>query len=252
MRPSIIPSALLPLLAGAVWVSCNFSTAHFSEATLSRGVDENKAPVETTSSFNKSDARLYCAVKMANTPSGTSVKAVWQHLPEGGDARSIDSTTLEVSDDVRVAFSLTLAKDALPYGNYVVRLYINDKPDRDIPFRIEPMLSAGPVKEAVIAADVAEDYFPYKQASAFAETPPVIYAAVYAVDLQQNSAITAVWRHDDGEAKVIDSAQFPGPGTGWIGFSLKPSGAFPPGPYACDILLDGALAHTLRFTIGPS
>ena len=236
-----LSKALFLVLLGivALSVGCQFTTAHFTDVTLARSIDADKAPVERTTGFTKSDPLLYCAAQMANTPAGTKVKAIWWQLPEGAAKQLIDSTEIELSEDAWVAFSLTLSQDVLPYGKYEVALFINGKPEKTLPFDIAPAYTDGPVKEIAMTSSVTKDWFPLERVSKFKSSEPKFWACVYVMDLPEGSAFTARWFSGaaPGTENGIASTDFSYAGTGWIGFSLAPSAPFPPGTYGVEIAM---------------
>lgn len=240
MNAPLNKALLLVLLGiGALSGGCQFTTAHFTDVTLARSVDANKAPVERTTGFTKSDPLLYCAAQMANTPAGTKVKAVWWQLPEGAAKQLIDSTEIELSEDAWVAFSLSLSQDVLPYGKYEVALFINGKPAKTLPFDIAPAIAEGPVKEIAMTSKVTKDWFPLERVSKFKSSESKFWACVYVMDLPEGSTFTARWFSGSapGAENAIASTDFSYAGTGWIGFSLAPSAPFPAGTYGVEIAL---------------
>ncbi len=231
-------------------MSCSFTTAHFSEIHLARAIDEGGRPTQKTATFNKSDPLLYCCALIANTPSETVTKAVWTYLgPDGRQA--IDSAEVTVDEDRWVYFSLRTAGAGLPYGSYVVDLYIMNKHQSSMSFSIAPRLMNSPVKDAVLATSLNEAYAPVETATSFPPAVPVVYAPVYVEDAPAGSVISAIWYQDipNQESVIIATTDFNAEGAGWIGFSLTPSAPLPPGAYHVDVLVNNATATTLPFTV---
>ncbi|MBI5645866.1 MAG: hypothetical protein HY962_02950 [Ignavibacteriae bacterium] len=243
-------AALIVLVSGIS--GCSFTTAHFEEATLARSIGENKEPIERVQSFHRCDRTMYCTVKMANTPQDTKVKAVWRHLPEGGSAEILDSSEVTVASDVWIAFHLAISRDGWVYGKYSVELFIDGKSAQTLSFNVEPMFKDGLIREATIASAVGEDQYPQDRTATFATTPAVVYAVINTADAPEGSVFSARWYAKDaaGTQQDIVSTDFPFAGSGWIAFSLRPSGNFPPGTYYCDIAVNGTTANTQSFTIG--
>jgi len=127
----LLPVAVLALAALAC--SGTISTANIKSARLS--ANERGSPETTV--FKQDDFTVYCIVKLANAPSDTVVKAVWTAVDVEGVAPNtlIDQSEL-TSGDAELTFTLT--NDQLwPVGQYKVDLYLNDKLDRTLEYRVE-------------------------------------------------------------------------------------------------------------------
>jgi hypothetical protein len=132
-----------PLLALAVValvaVACGFnvSTANIKDAVLAKGYDNGEA-VDPTTVFAQDDQTIHLVVKVANAPSDTTVKAVWQIAQvEGYDPSVIDETSLTL-DSGQDSVDFTLSNDQLwPVGKYKVDLYLNDKLDRTLEYEVQ-------------------------------------------------------------------------------------------------------------------
>lgn len=128
-------SLLVIVLLAIATLACggSFSTANIKSATLSP--QESGSP-ETTL-FKQDDFTVYCLVNLANAPEDTVVKAVWIAVDvEGIDANTLIDETSLTSGDAQLTFDLT--NDQLwPVGTYKVELYLNDKLDRTLEYRIQ-------------------------------------------------------------------------------------------------------------------
>ena len=76
-------------------------------------------------------------IYLANAPSDTVVKAVWTAVDvEDVDPNTlIDESTL-TSGDAELTFNLTNSQ-LWPVGSYKVELYLNDKLDRTLEYRVQ-------------------------------------------------------------------------------------------------------------------
>ncbi|MBE0645288.1 MAG: hypothetical protein IH600_14485 [Bacteroidetes bacterium] len=239
-------AALLLLVAQA----CTFTTAHIERAVLAHGVDaESKEPLSETTSFHGSDAMLHCAVLMANTPSGTVVKARWYAILD--DTQEVlDTTEITLDNSGWIDFNLTLSKTSLPYGKYAVDLFIDGKFAQTVPFTIEPEFPDGVIKEAVIARALSDSYFPTEASTSVPAGAAYVYAPVYVSGQPEGTAFGASWyQHtSDGNRATITSFEIDFDQEGWIGFSLHLPQGIPAGSYSVDLLVNGEVAHTLEFT----
>ncbi|MCB2205481.1 hypothetical protein KQI65_12105 [bacterium] len=249
MKKSLLPFIVVLLPLGLLLQSCNFTTANIERAVMARSVDENSAPVEETSSFHASEALLHCSVKMANSPTGTRVKAIWYYTPEGEDRQVIDSTEITLESSAWIDFTLELSQNSLPYGSYVVDLYVDGEFRKDVPFNVEPMYPESVVKEAVMSATVSENFFPTGVTWVFDQGVSRIYACVYVAGQKEGTVFSANWYiHDNmGDRELIDSTDYAYDEEGWIGFSLSFTNGVAAGKYSTDILVNGDVVNTLEY-----
>ena len=230
--------------------SCSFTTANVEKVVFARTVnEETKEPLDETATFHGSDAVLHCAVKMANTPSGTRVKARWYFNNESAQ-EVIDTTEIELDNSGWVDFNLTLTKSSLPYGAYGVDLFIDGKFDQTASFTIEPAFPDGYIKEAVTSRELSETYFPTAPTATFPAGVAYVYAPIYVEGQPEGTAFAAHWyQHlDDGDRALISSYELSYDQTGWIGFSLNLPDGIPVGSYSVDLLVNGEVEHTLEFS----
>jgi hypothetical protein len=251
-----LPVSFLAAVIAAVLIGtagCSFTTAHFTDVTMAKAVDKDVSPVQKTTSFFKHDPILHCCALVANAPSDTKVKAVWLYKPEGKEVQRVDSVEIAVESKKWIDFTFRPAHDGLPYGNYTVDLFIDGKYKQSVPFTVKPMIAEGVVREAVIASQVNEEFYPTELLSIFSPDVPKIYLPVYAMDVQAGTIITARWyqRMGGSETELV-TTNFPvdeSSWTGWIGFSLKPSKPLPQGAYRAEILENGQSRASLEFTV---
>jgi hypothetical protein len=113
------------------------------------------------------------------------------------------------------------------------------------------MYTSGLLKESVISSGINDSFFPQGTGNTFQPSVPVIYAPVYVEDAPAGTVVTAAWRQKlpDGSEPVIVSADFKPTGSGWIGFSFRPSQPLPAGGYSVAIMVNGTSATVLPFTV---
>lgn len=238
------------LLCGTALISaCEFTTANIERATMSRSVSEDAEPIEETSSFYASESIIHCSVLMANTPEGTEVKAIWYPVLEDEEKVIIDSSIVTMESSGWIDFYLQLTQSNLPYGEYAVDLYVQNSFKQTVPFVIEPMYPDSYIKEAVIARNINENYFPTEVTWVFDEGLANIYAPVYVSGQPAGSMFGSIWYQHDaaGDRQMIDNTDIAFDEEGWIGFSLNLPNGLPAGKYSVDILFNGEIEHTLEF-----
>jgi hypothetical protein len=240
--------AVLALLAGSI--ACDFSTANIKRATMARDVNpETKEPITETTRFHGSDAVLHCAVLMANTPGDTKVKAEWYAEIEG-NREIIDTTEITLDESGWIDFTLTLTQSSLPYADYGVDLSVNGEFSQTVHFTIEPAFPEGIIKEAVIARELSDAYFPVESATVIPAGIANVYAPIYVSEQTEETVFSAVWyQHtDDGDRIEITSADIGFGEEGWIGFSLNLPEGIPAGKYSVDLLVNNDVEQTLEFS----
>ncbi len=241
-------TALALAVGIAALSACQFTTANIDRAVMARAINDDKSPANETKEYYKHESLLHCCVQMANTPEGTKVKAVWR-FDEAEERSIIDSTEIQVDESAWVDFSLTLSESGLPYGKYVVDLYINGKFEQSVPFSVVPMFTESVVKEAVLATELNDSYYPVQVVKSFPSNIARIFAPVFVEGQPAGSVFGSAWyQHDEAGGRVlITSADLPFDQAGWIGFSMTLNEGLPPGKYSVDILLNGTVEQTLEF-----
>lgn len=135
MNKNRISLLLVTVILAMATLACggSLSTANIKSAALSP--HESGSP--ETIVFKQDDLTVYCLVQLANAPDDTAVKATWIAVDvEGTDPNTlIDETTL-TSGDAELTFELTNSQ-LWPVGTYKVELYLNDKLDRTLEYRIQ-------------------------------------------------------------------------------------------------------------------
>jgi hypothetical protein len=242
---------ILPVLlcSVALWQACEFTTANIERVTMARSVDESSEPIEETSGFYASESTIHCSVLMANTPSGTNVKAMWYPVTDEEERYILDSTTVTLEGSGWIDFYLQMSKSNLPYGEYAVDLFVEGKFKQTVPFVVEPMYPDSYIKEAVMARTINDNYFPTEVTWVFDEGLANIFAPVYVAGQPAGTVFGSIWyAHDEsGDRQIISSKELNFDEEGWIGFSLNIPNGLPAGKYSVDILLDGNVEHTLEF-----
>ncbi|MFZ1729446.1 MAG: hypothetical protein WBQ23_04040 [Bacteroidota bacterium] len=245
LSPFVITTLALLLVVQ----SCTFTTSHIERVVFSRHVNpETREPLDETTSFHGSDAILHCSVLMANTPTGTMAKAKW--YAKTGDSKEIlDSTEIKLENSGWIDFNLTLSKTNLPYGDYAVDLFIDGKFQQTVPFAIEPAFPDAVIKEAVVARVMSDSYFPTEPATTFPAGVAYVFAPIYVSGQDAGTVFGANWYQHlgGGERAPISSYDIDFDQEGWIGFSLNLPKGIPVGDYSVDLLVNGAVAHTLEF-----
>lgn len=139
MKPSFIHRMVLlgmVLLLAACSRGVSVSTANIADARLTK----DEAGAQSTTSFSPEDV-FYLKVGLANAPDDTKVKAVWTAVKaEGAEADTLLDDAELTSGSATLTFDLN-NDNPWPAGDYKVDLYLNDKLDRTVAFKVEGVVA---------------------------------------------------------------------------------------------------------------
>lgn len=132
----VLSSFVVLVLIAVILSSCSFTTANFSNLTMSTGVDGFK-PVNATTKFTTTTPAFYVTGDINNSPDDTVISAVWYYLDTDSDYM-IDQSQYQVEGtNNSFYFSLSIPDNGWPVGTYRVDLYIDDAVDQSIFFTVE-------------------------------------------------------------------------------------------------------------------
>mgnify|MGYP001441897922 CR=1 FL=1 len=132
----VLSSFVVLVLIAVMLSSCSFTTANFSNLTMSTGVDGFK-PVNVTTKFTTTTPAFYVTGDINNAPDDTVISAVWYYLDTDSDYM-IDQSQYQVEGtNNSFYFSLSIPDNGWPVGTYRVDLYIDDAVDQSIFFTVE-------------------------------------------------------------------------------------------------------------------
>ncbi|MAT38561.1 MAG: hypothetical protein CL946_03035 [Ectothiorhodospiraceae bacterium] len=244
--------AFTVIASTAMFTGCQFSTANIPQAVMATDVNpETFEPIETTESYKKYTQVLHCAVQLANAPSATNVKAVWQWTdPETGDIVPMDSTDIDMESDGWVDFTYGAPPTGFRYGEYTVKIYLNGSHDQDVNFTIDPTYEQGPLSEIVMATRVNDARFPLDPGFVLPTGLQKVYCIAYKRATTEPVILEARWfqQLESGMADIA-AAEVSVEEQSWIEFSLTLTNPLPLGQYAVEIYADGELFDTIDFAV---
>ncbi len=125
----------------------SISTANITDARLTKDREGN----QTTTTFTP-DSTFYLQVTLANAPDSTRVKAAWTAVSVAGVEANTPLDDVELTQGSgKLTFDLT-NNQLWPVGDYKVDIYLNDKLDRTLTFRVSAGLAqAEPTPETAVA-----------------------------------------------------------------------------------------------------
>ncbi len=125
------------MVMAACEAQCSVSTANLSEETMASAINpETKAPVTPATSFTSDAADIYATAKLSTAPADTAIRATLHYL-EGGD-RQVLETDITADGTRYVAFTFSAPAVGWPAGQYEVRLFVNGKETKRLPFNVAP------------------------------------------------------------------------------------------------------------------
>lgn len=116
------------------------STAKLSELATASEVDkETKKPITVTDRFTPDTEVIYCTAKMENAPPDTKIKYVWYYTEPEND---VEITTWEgkasEGGSGYIYCYLTRPDNGWPTGQYMVKVYLDDKEAGSVNFVVAP------------------------------------------------------------------------------------------------------------------
>jgi hypothetical protein len=235
----------------AISAACGFSasTAKITEAFTAREV--NGVP-ESTTTFSQ-DEVFYLLVTLTNAPDDTVTKAVWYAAnAEGVDKDTkIDEAEFK-SGDQKVTFNLSNDK-GWPAGDYKVELYLNNKLDRTLEFKVEESQATTNTPGGSLINDaymISKAGGNTNRTDVYSTDEP-FYLIVALANAPETTLTKASWSAVDVVGTVpntlIDEAEFQG--NGEITFDLSNNGPWPIGTYQVKVYVNNVLDRSVQFKV---
>lgn len=252
MKRSVVTIAGSFILSVFLLASCKFSTANVSEAFLCKGFDKDGMPLMKTASFDIGASSISCAVKAANIPSETKLRAVWYSIdPKSKERKEMIRSEFAVKEDRWVNFYITPPSAGFMAGEYAVDIFMDEKQSNSLSFSI-----TGPKQNAVIESALIAGKDPasgkLQEQYVFTPSVDVVYAQVVVKDAPENTTVEAVWyqiaQDSDERGKIVETSHTMS-GSDMIDFTFTPSAPMPVSRYCVDILVNKTLSNTLYFVV---
>lgn len=130
----IVGVIVYTLIKGGGSFNFSFSSATIEDAKTCTGIGEDKNPIGITSTFTPESPVIYVWFSWAHAPKDTEVKAVWIYETSN---LIIGQYPLLLKDMSGLGgFSLTRPTTGWPLGDYKTDIYLNDKLDKSVSFRV--------------------------------------------------------------------------------------------------------------------
>lgn len=93
---------------------------------------------EVTSTFTQADTKIHCYINWDNPKAGTKIRMVYIAVDAGGAKNeNIKELSLVTENELQnEAHSSLKPTKPLPKGSYKVDIYVNEKLERSVPFKI--------------------------------------------------------------------------------------------------------------------
>ncbi|MEW6732153.1 MAG: hypothetical protein AB1489_12565 [Acidobacteriota bacterium] len=242
----------------ALEFACSSSTARIVDAQLAKEVNDQKEPINPTTTFDISDPVIHCIIKLADVTAQTKLKASWVTVNVEGiqPNQKVANTELVVDKPQTVDFTFTPYQMNLPAGNYKVDIYISpksteaDRPTQSIAFSIKSSPPA--IVKAVLSPGGEEE----GSKDSFKRDTAEIHCHVTMSGNIAGTTVMARWMaisgdgEEDSELAVIPKELKRGENK--VDFSLgRPDIGFPTGQYRIELYLGDSKRATLAlpFTI---
>ena len=123
----------LPGYSGLMW-----STARITEAFTSSELSHDTS--RRAILFPQDADRIYCMIRLANAPDNTDVSSQWVFV--GGPESTLKdyvvaTNTIESKGHEELNFYVSRPDKGFPKGDYLVKLFINGKKKKEVPFSVE-------------------------------------------------------------------------------------------------------------------
>jgi hypothetical protein len=251
---------LLALTSSVIAIACGGRppTGRIVDAQLARGADQERRPVDPTTTFSSIANVVHCLVALEDAPEGTLVRAEWRavDVPDTDPLEVIASVVAETDGLGAIDFTFTPSVSMAP-GDYRVDLFVDPRsskgpgPDRSLAFTV---VSEGPrIAGAMINASKAG----MEEVVSLPSGSPAIYCHVVVGEPTPGTRVTAVWMAEKTGGAVTDdfeivrsSLELEGD-QNVITFSMEPTEPLPPGTYRVDLFVDDDEdpAHSVRIPI---
>ncbi len=267
---SALAILVLFLIAGAC--NFNFSTAHITDAKMSKTVNDNKEAVNPTTTFESTDPVIHAVIEIGNAPDDTRVKAKWTAVKVQGfePNHHIDETEIKTQGKNIVDFTLT-PTGGLPPGDYKVDIFLNptaDKekaPDKTLTFTVTGGSGAGAPSSASptgsSSATISDVRIATEEGGDAVESVGTdtakIYCRVRFTGPAPGTKVTAHWIAEKAEGvepnyEIAKTSVTLEGEQNYIDFTItKPTNGFPVGTYRVDLNMNEStsVAKSISFDI---
>lgn len=134
VKASILPLVLAVAFTALYHPESAAASPHYSDLVLS---DSTGGAQKNT--FKPSTAKIFLHAKLVDVPSGSTVKSDWIAVKAKGAPPNykIDTVSLKVGPLINsVDFNFSKPTAGWPEGDYLIALFINDKPAGDVKFKV--------------------------------------------------------------------------------------------------------------------
>lgn len=236
--------------------------AILSEAAICTSTDlDTEKPLDKFETLPDNAGRIYCCVKVEDADFDASIKAVWVYLEgemQGAQGKTVAESSARVEGRNYVSFSISPASGKkFPIGNYLVRLYVEDKEALSVPFKVVDGASlSGPfLSEATTFAVSGTENITLEETAKFAADIEKINCAVKVNNAPPDTELKIEWvlaedQQGTSNERTISEDLIKVQGTSTVMASLsRGDDPFPAGNYLIKFILNGEEKMTLPFRV---
>jgi hypothetical protein len=239
------------------------SSAVLSDATICTSIDITTGkPLDRMEVVPNNAAILYCSVKVSNADFGTILKARWVYLKgelEGLQGRTIGEGVTKAEGSEYISYSISRAEGkGFPIGEYDVKLFVDDKEQLIMPFKVVdsasipgPYLSEG----ATFTYKGSSENQTLELSGNFPANTETIYCKMKVNNAPAETELKIRWIiAKDAQDEVSDyqlrEQSIPVEGNMQIvDYIKRKSDEFPRGEYSIRFLLDGIEQMSVPFKV---
>jgi len=248
-------ATVLPMASGCI------DNPPFEQVVICKAVSKSGEPVMAADNLTPDSATIYCSVKLAMPSAKSKLKAEW-YVIKSEEAELNDyliGTETVAADAPYVVFAFARSDRLLPHGDYQVKLYLDDKFVRSVPFYImgQAAASAVTLSDATMCAGIDQlSGKPVAGGSIFPSDAAGIYCSAKVGGAQFNDQVRARWTYLSGElegfqGKTIAEQSTKVEGREYIYFSVgtKQGQLLPTGDYSLGLYVDDRELVRLPFAV---
>jgi len=237
--------------------------AVLSDATVCTSIDVNNGkPLDRMEIVPNNEPTLFCSVKVSNADFGTKVTARWIYIKgelEGFQDKTLGERDTKVEAREYIAFPISRAgSKGFPIGEYCVKLFVEDKEQLSVPFKVVDSASIpGPYlsEAATFVNKGSSENQTLEMAYSFTPNIETVYTRVKINNAPQGTELKIKWiMLKDTQGNVLDD-QLEEQNTmvegtmSIVSGLIRKSEEFPRGDYSIKFLVNGTEQMAVPFKV---
>ncbi len=138
IKAAVILILMIMLFIGCGGDSVSFNTDSLREVTMTKAVDKNLKPVGATDVFTTKTSIIYCSFELIEASPGIAVTAEWIYVDKQKGTNYLIEAWTEISEGPGyMSMFIRRPPKGWPRGDYMVVLYIDNRKELSVPFKIK-------------------------------------------------------------------------------------------------------------------